>query len=116
MATETTPTVTFCPEWVSGNIFIRPNRGPAGATIAGHAHRFDHTTIFFVGRFRVTAQPPGEPPVTQEFTAPSHCLIRAGVTHEITFLEAGEFWCVYSHQAPQGRISQVHTGWGDPYR
>jgi quercetin dioxygenase-like cupin family protein len=105
------------PEFISGNVFIRPNRlDRAGDRIAGHTHNFDHTTIFFSGRFRVKATLPDGRVIESEFTAPDHCLIRADATHEIVALDdASEFWCVYSHRDPQGRVTQVRTGWPDAY-
>lgn len=103
------------PEWVSGNIYIRPNRLKEGEVVSGHTHHFDHTTIFFTGTFRVEATLPGGAYITRLFQAPAHCLIRADVKHEITALTDGEFWCVYSHRDPQGRITQVYTGWPEAY-
>lgn len=105
-------------EWVSGNVFIRSNPlAKAGDKVEGHTHNFDHTTIFFRGRFEVRATLPDGQMVVREFTAPDHCLIRAEVTHEITALEDdSEFWCVYAHRDPQGRIHQAYTGWEEAYR
>ena len=44
-------------EWVSGNVFIRlmgDREGlKPGQVVAGHTHNFDHTSIFFCGRWRV---------------------------------------------------------------
>jgi hypothetical protein len=44
-------------EWISGNVFIRPMGGREGlrpgAVVSGHTHNFDHTSIFFCGRWRV---------------------------------------------------------------
>ena len=44
-------------EWVSGNIFIRQMTGQElfkpGQVVAGHTHNFDHTSIFFCGRWWV---------------------------------------------------------------
>ena len=43
-------------------------------------------------------------------------LIRKHVDHKITALEDGTiFMCVYSHNTPQGTISQVHDGWMGSY-
>ncbi len=37
-------------EWVSGNIFVRPNElKNVGDCVQGHAHNFDHTTFFLRG-------------------------------------------------------------------
>ena len=105
------------PEFVSGNVFIRPNvLEKAGDRVNGHTHNFDHTTIFFRGRFHVRATLPDGRVIERDFEAPDHCLIRADVTHEITALEDGSvFWCVYSHREPQGRIVQTYTGWEQSY-
>jgi hypothetical protein len=45
-------------EWVSGNVFIRSMGSTRGGLVAdekiiGHTHNFDHTTIFFNGRWQV---------------------------------------------------------------
>ena len=104
-------------EWISGNVFIRPNRlEKAGDKSGGHTHNFDHTTIFFRGSFRVNATLPSGVALQREFTAPAHCLIRADVMHEIVALvDDSEFWCVYSHREPQGDVSLVNTGWDAAY-
>ena len=104
-------------EWVSGNIFIRPNPLPrAGDKIDGHRHNFDHTTIVFRGAVHVKATLPNGAVIERDFRAPAHCLIRADVTHEIVALEDNtEFWCVYAHRTPQGEVSERYTGWPDAY-
>lgn len=109
--------MTSKPEWVSGNVFIRPNQlKRVGDKIDGHKHNFDHTTIFFRGRFNVKAKLPDGRVIEREFAAPSHCLIKADVEHEITALEDdSEFWCVYSHRDPQGRVTEQFTGWEKAY-
>lgn len=105
-------------EWVSGNIFIRANRSEAvGDRVDGHKHNFDHTTIVHKGAIHVRATLPSGQIIERDFVAPSHCLIRADVEHEITALEPiTEFWCVYSHRTPQAEITQEFTGWEDAYR
>lgn len=103
------------PEFVSGNVFIRRNIGRAGDVVHGHTHHFDHTTIVFSGRVLVVATLQNGQRIEREFTAPDHFLVRAEVTHEIRFLEDGEFWCVYAHRDPQGRITQTYTGWEQAY-
>ncbi len=106
------------PEWVSGNVYIRPNRlEKAGQKVEGHKHNFDHTTIFFRGSFRVKKISADGTEQEREFEAGTHCLIQAGVVHEITALEDdSEFWCIYSHRTPQGRIVQEFTGWEKAYQ
>lgn len=105
-------------EWASGNIFIRPTKlENVGDHVPGHTHNFDHTTIFFKGAFHVKATLPNGQIIERDFKAPSHCLIKAEVLHEITALEPNsEFWCVYSHREPQGDIVQEVTGWMEAYR
>lgn len=105
------------PEFVSGNIFVRPNAlANIGDKVDGHTHNFDHTTIFFRGSFHVKATLPDGRVIERDFVAPDHCLIRADVTHEITALEPDSlFWCVYAHREPQGRITQSYTGWEKAY-
>jgi hypothetical protein len=105
-------------EWVSGNIFIRPNPMPrAGDVTEGHAHNFDHTTIVFKGAIRIEATLPNGTQIARDFAAPAHALIRADVRHRITALaDDTEYWCVYSHRTPQGEVTEVATGWEDAYR
>ena len=100
-------------EWISGNIFIRPNHlEKVGDSTPGHTHNFDHTTIFFSGSFLVKAKMPDGSVIERTFKAPAHALIRADVEHDIIALENNSvFWCVYSHRNPQGEISEVNTGW-----
>jgi hypothetical protein len=104
-------------EWISGNIFIRPNHmQEVGMTISGHEHNFDHTTIVFTGSVHVKAKLPDGTIREGDFKAPSHFLVRKDVSHEITSLEPNTiFWCVYSHRTPQGEISQVFDGWMTSY-
>lgn len=104
-------------EWESGNIYIRPNvMEKAGEVIHGHAHRFDHTSIVFTGAVRVKAKLLDGRTIEQDFTAPAHFLVLAGVEHEITALEDGTtFWCVYAHRTPQGEVVQRHIGWQGAY-
>ncbi len=100
------------PEWISGNIFIRPHTMAAGEVIEGHKHHFDHTTIVFTGSARVKATLPDGTVLERTFEAPSHFLVLAGVEHEIAALDDHtQLWCVYSHRDPQGRITQEYTGW-----
>lgn len=45
------------PEWISGNVMIRPNPLPnVGDRVDGHQHNFDHTTIVFSGAVFVRAR------------------------------------------------------------
>lgn len=100
-------------EWVSGNVFIRPNTiEKSGDFIDGHTHNFDHTTIFFSGEFEIEATLPDGTKIIQSIIAPSHRLIKADVLHKITAKTDGAiFWCVYSHRTPQGEVVQEYTGW-----
>jgi hypothetical protein len=106
------------PEWISGNIFIRPNPLPKkGNMVLGHKHNFDHTTIVFTGSVHVKAKLPDGRVIEKDFVAPSHFLVKADVEHEIVALEDGtEFWCVYSHRDPQARITEHYTGWDEAYK
>jgi hypothetical protein len=123
-------------EWISGNVFIRPMGGRdglrPGAVVAGHTHNFDHTSIFFCGRWRARKWVPvvredgtqveGEWAllVDVERDGPFHLLIEAHARHEFTFLGpadvVGRAWCVYSHRTPQGEVSEHYTGWWDAYQ
>lgn len=105
-------------EWVSGNIFIRPNRlEKAGDRVDGHTHNFDHTTIVYTGAVTVKATLPDGTTVEKVFSAPSHFLVRANVTHEITALEDETVcWCVYSHRNAQAQIVEYYDGWAPAYR
>jgi len=109
------PAVT---EFISGNIFIRPNKCDAiGDQVQGHAHNFDHTTIFFKGAFHVKATLPDGTIREKDFYAPSYALIKKDVIHEITAIEPmSEFWCVYSHRTPQGEVSEEYDGWAGAYQ
>lgn len=100
-------------EWISGNIFIRPNQlEQRGDVIHGHRHHFDHTTIVFTGAVHVLATFPDGSTREGDFKAPSHFLIRKDVEHVITANEDGTIiWCVYSHRTPQGEIAEEFTGW-----
>lgn len=104
-------------EWISGNIFIRPNTlEKAGSRVQGHKHHFDHTTIVYTGAVHVRAVTPEGVVIERDFHAPAHFLVLAEVEHEITALEDGTtFWCVYSHRDPQARVTQVNTGWEEAY-
>lgn len=103
-------------EWESGNIYIRPMCfDKAGAIHDGHEHNFDHTSIVFVGSVRVKWRI-GEKSGEQDFYAPAHFLVRANVEHQILGLEDGTIvWCVYSHRAPQGAVTQQNIGWTKAY-
>ena len=105
------------PEWISGNIFIRPNHlETVGAKVAGHKHNFDHTTIVHSGAVHVRAKLPDGRVIERDFKAPAHFLVKADVEHEITALEDHTvFWCVYAHRDPQGRVTQEVTGWDEAY-
>jgi hypothetical protein len=83
--------------------------------VRGHRHHFDHTTLVLSGSVRVRRTGPGGVDETRVFVAPAHFLVDAECEHEITFLEPGEFWCVYAHRDPQGRVTQHYTGWEDAY-
>ena len=105
-------------EWVSGNVYIRPNVLPeVGSMVDGHTHNFDHTTIVFTGSVKVTATLPDGSVQEGEFIAPAHFLVRADVMHRIVATAPGtQFWCVYSHHTPQGDVVQEYTGWPEAYR
>lgn len=105
-------------EWISGNVFIRPNTlAKAGESVGGHMHNFDHTTIVFSGSLRVNATLPDGTVIEREFTAPSHFLVKRDVLHAITALEDHTvYWCIYSHRTPQGDVVQEWNGWLDATR
>jgi len=101
-------------EWVSGNIFIRPNKLNAGQTTEGHTHLFDHTTIVFRGSVHVSATLPNGTKIERDFVAPAYFLVRKDVLHAITALQDGtEYWCVYAHRSPQGDVIQEWDGWSE---
>lgn len=109
-------------EWVSGNIFIRPNPLPrAGDCCPGHKHNFDHTTIVFKGAVRVVAKLPDGSVIERSFGEGMqngrHFLVKADTEHDITALvDDTEFWCVYSHRTAQGDVIQHYDGWEAAYR
>jgi hypothetical protein len=109
-------------EFVCGSIFIR-KMGPfePGELVRGHKHYFDHTSIFFTGRWRArkwAAQDDYHLIEELEFEAPYHLLIEAQCRHEFEFLggaERGLAWCVYSHRTPQGEVTTEFDGWVHAY-
>lgn len=124
-------------EWSSGNVYIRTMGGRGGMekgdVIAGHTHNFDHTSIFFNGRWKVRRwsrlanTPPEEetswfiaPGDEFERDGPFHLLVYAGSKHEFTYLGSpdgmlGKAWCVYSHRSPQGEVVENWNGWTPAY-
>ena len=104
-------------EWISGNVMIRPmSFAAAGDVVEGHAHNFDHTSIVFCGAVRVRCVLRNGFVREQEFRAPAHFLVLAGVEHRIEALEPDTVvWCVYSHRTPQGDVVQDWDGWGPGY-
>ena len=100
-------------EWISGNIFIRPNSLlPKGRIVEAHKHTFDHTTIVFTGSVHVKRTNEDNSITEEDFKAPSHFLVKAGLEHEITALEDDTtYWCVYSHRDAQGKVVQQYDGW-----
>ena|SRR5580765_522190 len=100
-------------EWVSGNIYIRPNKLRAiGDGTEGHTHNFDHTTIVFKGAVHVHAVLPNGTVIERDFRAPSHFLVRKDVLHHISAIEDDtEYWCVYSHRSPKGEVIEEWDGW-----
>lgn len=108
-------------EWVSGNIFIRPNEMmKAGDVIEGHAHNFDHTSFVVNGAVNVRATTPDGRQLDANFGNGypfRHFLVLKDVEHTITALEDGtDFYCIYSHREPQGDIVQTVTGWTEAYQ
>jgi quercetin dioxygenase-like cupin family protein len=105
------------PEQISGNIFIRPNYlETVGEKVDGHKHNFDHTTYIIKGSVHVKAVMPDGSQKEKDFGPGEWFLVRAGTEHEIVALEADTFFhCIYAHRDPQGRITQVNTGWDRAY-
>lgn len=108
-------------EWVSGNIFIRPNAGMTkGSVIDGHAHNFDHTSFVVNGAVNVKATLLDGTKIEGNFGNGyplRHFLVLAGVEHQITALEDGtDFYCIYSHREPQGAVVEHQTGWYEAYQ
>jgi quercetin dioxygenase-like cupin family protein len=103
------------PELVLGNIFVRRNIGKTGDVVKGHTHNFDHVTYVAAGVIQVVQQRPNQEPRKKVFRAGDVFLVYADTKHEITFLEDGQFHCIYAHRDPQGRVVEHYTGWGDAY-
>lgn len=103
------------PEWIAGNIYIRPHKLAAGERIAGHKHNFEHVSLVHRGAVHVRAVLPNGALLERDFIAPAHFLVRPDVEHEITALEDTDFWCMYSHRDPQGRVTQEYDGWTPAY-
>jgi hypothetical protein len=120
-------------EYVSGNIFVRPNfLEKTGDNISGHEHNFDHTSFVTRGSIHVVkwrklyndngarmvrdGQPAWLQVEAKDFSAGSHFLVKAEERHEITALEDNsEFACIYSHRTPQGDVVQAYSGWDRAY-
>jgi len=100
-------------EFVSGNIFVRPNALLSkGHVTHGHQHTFDHTTIVFMGSVHVKLVKEDGTVVEETFKAPSHFLVRANISHEITALEDDTtYWCVFSLRNADGEVVQEFDGW-----
>lgn len=109
--------MTKIPEQISGNIFIRPNYlDNIGDKVDGHTHNFDHTTYVVKGKVHVKATLPNGAVREKDFEAGEWFLVRADTTHEIVALTPDTlFHCIYAHRDPQGRITQVNTGWDTAY-
>lgn len=112
-------------ELVLGNIFVRPNCGMAqGAVCDGHTHNFDHVTFVTRGSFRITRTWPDGRTETIVVHAPGSAgydgrwfvLIKAECMHRLEALEPNsDFFCVYAHRDPQGRVLQHYDGWLESY-
>jgi quercetin dioxygenase-like cupin family protein len=108
-------------EFVSGNNFIRPMQFAAvGEVVDGHAHNFDHTTYCTRGAVRIEKlDADGNALQAIELHAVRNynwALIKAGVSHRITALEANSMChCIYAHRTPQGEIVQQFDGWSPSY-
>ncbi len=109
-------------DFISGSIFIRKMGAPVGlapgSLVRGHTHNFDHTSIFFTGRWHAKKWLHSQLIEDVEFEAPYYLLIEAHCRHEFKFLggaERGYAWCVYSHRTPQGEVSIECTGWNPAY-
>lgn len=100
-------------EWISGNIFIRPNALlHKGHVIDGHKHKFDHTTIVFQGSIHVKKTELDGSVTEKILKAPAHLLIKADIEHQITSLEDDTtYWCVFAHRDAQGEVVQEYDGW-----
>jgi hypothetical protein len=108
------------PEFVSGSIFVRQMMPfKPGDIIEGHKHYFDHTSIFFNGRWRVKKWSPDDTLIKDvEVDGPCYLLIEAHCKHEFEYLDGdddGIAWCVYSHRTPQGEVAIESNGWEHAY-
>jgi hypothetical protein len=114
-------TLNKLPEFVSGSIFVRQMMPfKPGDIIEGHKHNFDHTSIFFNGRWRVKKWAPDNKTLDKnvEVDAPCYLLIEADCKHEFEYLggdDDGIAWCVYSHRTPQGEVVIEANGWMPAY-
>lgn len=106
-------------EYVSGNIFLRPNNlVKAGDGVKGDLHNFDHTTFVVHGAVHVkVTDPPGNTIIEGDFVAGEHFLVKAQYLHDIVATVDGtQFVCIYSHRTPQGDIILEYNGWGTNYQ
>ncbi len=70
----------------AGNLYLRQMHfRRAGDVEQGHSHSYDHFTVLAAGRLRVEIAGV----LASEYSAPNMILIRKGVVHQLTALEAG---------------------------
>lgn len=99
-------------EHVSGNIFLRPNRGNKGTQVGGHTHHFSHCTFLVRGSIHVKFGCPCSPDYREAtYHAGDHFLVKAQVKHYIEMLvDDTLFVCIYSHRGPNGEVVQEYAG------
>lgn len=63
-------------EYISGNIFIRPNVLGIGGRVDGHVHNFDHTTFALKGWFMIRGISPTGTMIINQFASSEYSEVR----------------------------------------
>lgn len=120
------PVTTIAREYgPKGNIFFRAMRfDGVGSKVDGHAHNYDHVTYLSRGRLNVLAWPVDPAtgkrvgdPIERQYAAPAAILIKKGMAHELTSLDADtRADCIYAiRDAGTGDVSDEWDGSLEPY-
>lgn len=95
-------------EHVCGPLMLRVIKlKKKGDSIPGHTHRFDHATMFVLGKIRVVGYDPktNEKLFEKLLTAPDALNIPKGIRHElIAESDNCEAWCAFPHRNEDGQI------------
>ena len=77
----------------------------AGTLVPQHAHRYDHTSFIFAGRFRIWQ----DDRLLGDFAAPSAVKIPAGAKHRfLSLCDGAAFLCIHATDAAEIEIVEEH--------